>query len=289
MGNDNTNLQNLREEIDKIDKRLHDLIMKRSSVVARIRDVKKRANADIFHPGREADVLRRLAARHKGELSCGVVLRIWRELISGLVGIQVKFSVAVFEKNDPIYWDIARDYFGTKTTLFRFATARGVLQAVANGSAMVGVIPIPDESSDAWWPSLVGIKDEESVRICGRLPFFPGSNGRGGSVEALLISKATPVSTSEDCSFLLIECGAPFSKGRMVDLLEQSKLDPVSIVSVPLETNDSRRLLFLIEVKGFVEITDESFVKLKVMDDEITFAKIAGTYAVPLMLSGGKK
>ena len=289
MGNDNTNLRNLREEIDNIDERLHDLIMKRSSVVARIRDVKKRANADFFYPGREADVLRRIAARHKGELSCGVVLRIWRELISGLVGIQVKFSVAVFEKNDPSYWDIARDYFGTKTTLFRFATGRGVLQAVADGSAMAGVIPMPDESSDAWWPSLVGSKGEETVRICGRLPFFPGSNGRGDSVEALLISKVTPVSTGEDYSFLLFECSAPFSKGRMVDLLENSKLDPVSIVSVPLETNGSCRLLFLVEVKGFVEITDERFVKLEVIDGEITFAKIAGTYAVPLLLSGEKK
>ena len=289
MGNGNINLQNLREEIDKIDEKLHNLIMKRSSVVARIRDVKKRADSEIFHPGREADVLRRLAARHKGELSCGVVLRIWRELISGLVGIQAKFSVAVFEKNDPSYWDIARDYFGTKATLNRFATERGVLQAVADETAMAGVIPIPDESANAWWLSLVGRKDEESVRICGRLPFFPGSNGRGDSVEALLISKVTPVSTGDDYSFLLIECCEPFSKGRMVGLLEESKFAPVSIVSVPLETNDSRRLLFLIEVKEFVEITDERFIKLKGLDDEITFAKIAGTYAVPLNLSEEKK
>ena len=39
----------------------------------------------MLRPGREALILRRLVARHRGPFSRAVLVRLWRELISGTV------------------------------------------------------------------------------------------------------------------------------------------------------------------------------------------------------------
>ncbi len=64
MSADSNKLDDLRAEIDTIDESLHDLIMRRAEVVARVKDAKRGAGGGVFRPGREAEVLRRLVGRH---------------------------------------------------------------------------------------------------------------------------------------------------------------------------------------------------------------------------------
>ncbi|MBT4740587.1 MAG: chorismate mutase, partial [Rhodospirillaceae bacterium] len=106
MSTDSNNLDDLRAEIDTIDESLHDLIMRRAEVVARVKDAKQDAGGGIFRPGREAEVLRRLVGRHNGALPSAVIVRIWRELISAFVSMQGDFKIAVWDAEDPAYWDI---------------------------------------------------------------------------------------------------------------------------------------------------------------------------------------
>ena len=74
-------LEELRREIDEIDDAIHDLLMRRAQVVEQI-GIAKRPDNQIFRPGREAIILRRLAARHTGAFPIAVVVRIWREMIA---------------------------------------------------------------------------------------------------------------------------------------------------------------------------------------------------------------
>ena len=75
-------LDDLRREIDEIDSALHDLIMRRTRVVAQVAAAKGESNAANFIPGREVWVLRRLLARHEGAFPRHALVRIWREMIS---------------------------------------------------------------------------------------------------------------------------------------------------------------------------------------------------------------
>ena len=61
-------IDDLRRQIDEIDTRLHDLLMRRSSVVAEIGTLKGSNGNGYFRPGREAAILRRLVERHQGSL-----------------------------------------------------------------------------------------------------------------------------------------------------------------------------------------------------------------------------
>ncbi|HYZ32124.1 MAG TPA: chorismate mutase, partial [Crenalkalicoccus sp.] len=58
----------LRAEIDTLDDALHDLLMRRAGVVARLAASRAKGDAPALRPGREAAVLRRLLARHAGPL-----------------------------------------------------------------------------------------------------------------------------------------------------------------------------------------------------------------------------
>jgi chorismate mutase len=58
-------LDALRREIDAIDESLHDLIMRRTTVVEQVRDLKRGHKVKI-RPAREAEILYRLASRHQG-------------------------------------------------------------------------------------------------------------------------------------------------------------------------------------------------------------------------------
>ena len=65
MTTDEDKLLLLRQEIDAIDNSIHDLIMKRTRVVERVRKAKHNDKIKI-RPAREAEILYRLLVRHEG-------------------------------------------------------------------------------------------------------------------------------------------------------------------------------------------------------------------------------
>lgn len=283
MSTDSNNLDDLRVEIDTIDDSLHDLIMRRAEVVARVKDAKQDSGGGVFRPGREAAVLRRLVARHKGDLPSAVIVRIWRELISAFVSMQGEFKIAVWDAEDPAYWDIARDHFGSQTPLSRHATTRGVLQAVADGSVTAGVLPLPQiDEADPWWPLLGNESNGRQVRVCARLPFASGGNGRGGQSEALLVADISPVETGEDRSYLIIECAEPVSRSRLKASLTAVGLTPTALVTLPKSAAAHGRELFLFEIEGFITTDDGRVAKFLEDNAEFSMTRVVGGYAVPL-------
>jgi len=91
------NLDDLRGEIDEIDTALHDLIMRRAAIVENIAAAKGEQTASGMRPAREAEILRRLVARHSGPFPRASLVRIWREIISAVTAMQGPYSVALFD------------------------------------------------------------------------------------------------------------------------------------------------------------------------------------------------
>ena len=87
-------LDALRAEIDAIDDQLHGLIMQRAQVALSIGALKNShgPEAGFMRPSREARLLRRLAAKEDGPLPKAVVIRLWREIIAGVLRLQGPFS-----------------------------------------------------------------------------------------------------------------------------------------------------------------------------------------------------
>src|SRR6202007_2719305 len=138
-------------------------------------------------PAREAQIVRRLVGRHRGGLPFATLARMWREMLAATVRLQSPFSVAVFAPADrPGFWDLARDHYGSNTSMSAYDTVDQVIRAVACGTGSVGVLPLPKAGEpDPWWPHLLST-DGDAPRVVARLPFGARGNARADS-DALVI------------------------------------------------------------------------------------------------------
>jgi chorismate mutase-like protein len=278
MTENETTLSGLRREIDEIDDALHDLMMRRAAIVENVKEAKENAGGAIFRPGREADILRRLAARHSGTLPRDVIIRMWRELVSAFVGIQGRFVVSVWDTGEVGCWDLARDHFGTRTEMSRLKSTRGVLHAVAEGTATVGVLPFPQEGeTDPWWPAL-DVATDRRLQICARLPFGTIGNGKGVRSGALVVTANDPEPSGDDHSFILIEHDESSSRGGLATVFADAGFDMEFIAG----GSSSNALMLLAEVNGFVTPDDERLATISEKTTGVRSAHVVGAYAMPL-------
>jgi chorismate mutase len=279
-------IDDLRRQIDEIDTQLHDLLIRRSGVVAEIGALKGNGGEGnrngIFRPGREALIIRRLVERHSGSLPRATIVRMWRELLSATLRQQGPFAVAVFAPEASSgYWDLARDHFGSLMPATAHDKAGQVVRAVVDGPATVGVLPLPrEEDREPWWPFLVS-RDEGQPRVIARLPFGASGNARGKAVEALAIGRVAQEETGRDCSLFAIEAGAEISRSGLRDALTAVSVAPLS-VQLWRDRNESARWLHLIEVEGFIRPTDPRFSQLAGRLSGFRHLWPLGGYAMPL-------
>ncbi|HSK39879.1 MAG TPA: chorismate mutase [Arenibaculum sp.] len=282
-------LEELRREIDEIDDAIHDLLMRRVQVVERI-GVAKHDNRQSMRPAREAVILRRLASRHTGEFPLAVLVRIWREMIATFTRLQGPFAVAVFAPEDRRgYWDVARDHYGSSTPMMPVNTPAAAVRAVADGSATVAVVPVPEEDDpDPWWRFLMS-EDAKTPRIVARLPFCGRGNARGDDRDALAIALLPHERTGDDRTLLGIELSEDVSRGRLKDALEAAGLPTISLRSwFGRDTSESS--VHVVEIADFVDGRDP---RLAVVDtalgERLQRVTPLGGYAVPLALAGDRK
>src|ERR1700722_13003158 len=92
--NQRPTLGELRVEIDRSDEAMHRLLMERGEIIATLIAVKKSdETGSAFRPGREAWMMRRLAARHRGLLPLDTAESIGRLIIGTFPYVQKPYSV----------------------------------------------------------------------------------------------------------------------------------------------------------------------------------------------------
>lgn len=275
-------LEELRRRIDELDDQMHDLLMQRAEIVEEVGRVKKADKALPLRPGREAQILRRLAARHHGRLPLGTVTRLWRELVSGTLTMQTDFVVAVFVPDEvPGYWDLARDHFGSQTPMNAYRSVGEVVRAVGEGRAMIGVLPIPEEGSgtDAWWRHL-GASDAPPPRVIARLPFAIRGNARNEGRDAFVIGRGEPEPSGDDCSLLIIEASVEVSRTRLISALTGAGL-AVTLFAAAEGGGDVAANL--VGVDDLVEPGDARLIgALAPLGDKILRVSSLGSYARPM-------
>ncbi|GGC92253.1 chorismate mutase [Chelatococcus reniformis] len=162
----------LRQEIDRIDAEMHTLLIERSQIIDRLITVKStQASGSAFRPGREAAMMRAIAARHHGSLPLDTAEGIWRVIIATFTFLQAPFSVhADVSSGDGPMRDSARFHFGFTVPYLPHPGAAAVIAAVAASAGDVGIFrPDSGTSSGPWWEALTG---PGTPKIIARLPFI---------------------------------------------------------------------------------------------------------------------
>ncbi|MEX2199929.1 MAG: chorismate mutase [Dongiaceae bacterium] len=286
MAKKSESLDDLRRRIDAIDDALHDLLIERAEIGCKIGTVKGavRNGAAAWRPGREAQVLRRLARRHRGPLPKAALVRIWRELMTAFLRLQGEFPVAVRAgADDGTCREVARDHFGGLTAIRSHETSMQVLREVSEGRAAIGVLPLPQQDDvQPWWPMLLA-SDADLPRIIARLPFVPGSL-TGSEQEALVVGRVPLEASGTDRSLIAIELGEEVSRAALRRQCEAAGLDAMLLHHG--YTPDEGRWLHLIDVDGFVEADDARIAMLrKALGKRALHVVVPiGGYATPLTL-----
>jgi len=281
MAGEKITLEDLRHEIDCIDSSLHDLVMLRAELVEQVRIMKTAddGGGEFYRPAREAEILRRLVARHRGAFPKTVVVRIWREIMSALVRMQGPFAVAVWEPPGEFgYRQLARDHFGGDTPVTGHQSPRGVINTVAKGEANVGVLPLPQSGdSDPWWPVLGG-EAEDRLNIIARLPFGDPDTSRS----ALVVGRSPLARTGADHSYILIYTTGAISGSSISQKLAEAGLMPEFITSwAGQETPPAP--MFLVEIPDFVADDGDRVVALReAVGEGVRAVTIIGGFALPL-------
>lgn len=275
-------LEDLRREIDRIDRAILDLLIERTDVVRAIGGIKgDRLDGRLaMRPAREAVILRRLAAEAGDRFPRRVLVRMWRELLAATTRLQTPVSVAVHAPEGSLgVWDLARDHFGSTTPIIRSESANQAIRAVSDGSTTVAVLPLPNDD-DSWWLALLSDQPDR-LRVFGRLPFVAVGAGDGEAPGALAVGRLVPEPSGDDLALLAIEAGSGMSRVRLRDLLAAAGL-PTGWQST-WRSADPDQVSHVVEVDGFVGDGDERLVALQAAArGEVLRIVAVGGYPRPL-------
>ncbi len=265
----------LRAELDGIDDAIHDLLMRRAEVVALVgASVAKAGSGVALRPGREAAIIRRLLARHSGELPPQTLVRIWRELLAGTTAMQRPFVIAV-GSSDLV--SVAREQFGALTPMRVHASPAQAIASVSGGAASAGVLPLPrqDEPAGAAWWTMLLRRDGPRLHVVARLPFWTSRAEGAPEAEAFVVATVMPDASGDDRTLIAVEVDGEGSHARLTASLSAADLPPRSLL---LRRAQGEGTLGLVEADGFVTTDDARLGRIGALRPPV----ILGAYAVPL-------
>jgi chorismate mutase len=272
-------LAELRARLDRVDDAIHDLLMQRAEVVEAV--AKLTAHGKVaFRPGREAEIVRRLLARHTGALPARVLPRLWRELFAATTAMQGAFVVTVCEPEPGGgFVACAREHFGALTPLRAHTSPARAIAEVSAGAATAAVLPLPQEAEPAhaaWWTTLLH-RDEPRIHVVARLPFWDPRPEGAPQVQALVVAAAAADASRRDRSLLGFDLPPEMSRARLSAACTAAGLAPAAMIlrrDAAAQTAQG-----LVEVEGHVTEDDP---RLAVLAETAVRPMVLGAYAVPV-------
>lgn len=269
MNEETDSLDDLRREIDAIDRQLIGLLDRRADIVLELGAIKKAAggtSAGALRPGREAAIIRRLVQTYDGPLPIEAVVGLWRAIIATFLRLQYPFKVRVFTTGETLFLrNLAAAHFGAATPLEEAADARAILRSIAAGEAVLGVLPSPQD--DPWWTGLP-LWGLNRPRVVAALPAMAASDGP----RAYVLSAAAPEASGDDDCWVLVRGGADRDS-----ILEAGRVAGLQLVPIAYDGGGGGRHCHLFSV---AQPVPEDGAELAALARAATVGAIAGECAV---------
>ena len=163
-------LDQLRQQIDRIDEQLVKLLNERANVVIKVGDYKKRDKAapPIYSPDREQQVFDKIKAHNKGPLPDRTLLAIYRELMSGSFFLERPLRIAFLGPEGSFSHTAARLKFGQSVEYEPLADIRAVFDEITREHCDLGIVPVENAIVGGIIETLDSLI-ESSVTICAEL------------------------------------------------------------------------------------------------------------------------
>ena len=140
-------LDELRENIDRIDDTLLKLFNERMEYVHDVGTLKNTTGAPIYRPEREQAILDRLKAQSDGKLTDSAIDALFLELFAVARNLELPERVAYLGPEATFTHQAAESRFGAMSAYLPIGSIKGVFREVDSGKAKFGVIPIENSSN----------------------------------------------------------------------------------------------------------------------------------------------
>lgn len=224
----NSPLEAIRGEIDRIDDELLSLLAQRFAAVEQIRAVKAQTaggqGASPMRPAREAAILRRLMELPEPAVPAELRLRLWRAIIAQATLSQapVRVHVSAALSSSVKARLMLRDYFDA-TPIAAHPGETMVLEALAANPGDVAAVALDSPWIDAFAAGRAG-----RAHVVGCLPFLAP---KGSLPHVLIFGYAKPEATDADETLLMTDGQLP--RGFSPAPLWHCRLGPKRITSIP--------------------------------------------------------
>lgn len=135
-------LEQIRVEIDGVDRELLRLLNERASLSREVGRIKAAEPGIILKPMRERDLLDKLAALNPGTLPEDHLRAVWREILSSSRALQRPQNVAYLGPEGTFSYFAGVEYLGRMASFHPCRDIAGVFEKVCSGDCELGVVPL---------------------------------------------------------------------------------------------------------------------------------------------------
>ncbi len=161
-------LDELRKEIDRVDKELLALLNQRADLVHEVGELKKKDGLQIYAPEREEQLLQALVKKSHGRMPEESIRAIYREIMSAALALEQGLSIAYLGPEGTWTHQASINKFGASVNYSPQHSFREVFDQVERGKADYGVVPIENSTEGAVSHTLDLFADSP-LKICAQV------------------------------------------------------------------------------------------------------------------------
>ena len=189
-------IETLRARMDEINLKILRLVSLRAGLAMEIGRLKHHHGGVVYQPVRERAIIEKMIAENQGPLTDEQVKRIYVEIISACRALEHEPRVAFLGPEHTYSHEAARMRFGSSVELMPLESFAAVFQAIENGRADFGVVPVENSTEGSVTLTLDLLIDTALV-IIGEilLPIrhsIMSLSGEAGEVDRIVVSSAMP-------------------------------------------------------------------------------------------------
>ncbi len=139
-------LKKLRGQIDAIDNQILELLNQRAQVVLGVGKAKEGSGGTYYVPSREKAIYERLTAANAGPFPNQAVVKVFREIISASLNMELPMQVAFLGPQSTFTHLAAMQQFGLSAQLVPLKSIPSVFEEVERDRAHYGVVPVENST-----------------------------------------------------------------------------------------------------------------------------------------------
>ncbi|OGP30333.1 MAG: chorismate mutase [Deltaproteobacteria bacterium GWC2_42_11] len=149
MSDNSKKLKELRQEIDRIDDSILELLNNRAKLAIEIGSIKKEGNHAIYVPEREREIYQRLLNNNPGPFPNNAVKNVFREIMSTSISLEKTFKIAFLGPKATFTHMACLQHFGMSAELIPAKEIADVFDEVERDRVDYGVVPIENTTEGA--------------------------------------------------------------------------------------------------------------------------------------------